>query len=72
MLYDELDQIFPGHTYLYIVNNMDLSQALDTCGRLCADAAHVIQYQGNIIFASTHAISSDIPWLVSVPGNPAD
>lgn len=70
MLYEELDKIFPGHFYFYQVQNMDLSEALDRCGRLTGESAHVIQYQGQLIFASTHAISNEIPWLVAVAGNP--
>jgi hypothetical protein len=49
---------------------MDISEALDKCGRLSRDAAQVIQYQGQIVFASTHAVSSDVPFLTPVPGNP--
>jgi hypothetical protein len=70
MTYSELDTIFPGHYYFYLVNNMDISEALDKCGRLSRDAAQVIQYQGAIVFASTHAVSSDVPFLTPVAGNP--
>ena len=49
---------------------MDISEALDKCGRLSRDAAQVIQYQGAIVFASTHAVSSDVPFLTPVAGNP--
>jgi len=72
MLYEDLDKIFPAHYYFYTVQNMDISEALDKCARLCGDAAHVIQYQGQLVFASTHAISTDIPWLVPVQGNPTE
>ena len=70
MTYSELDTIFPGHYHFYTVNNMDINEALDKCGRLSRDAAQVIQYQGQIVFASTHAVSSDVPFLTPVPGNP--
>lgn len=70
-MFNELDAVFPGHTNYYEVAGLGLSEAMDRAARLSGEDAHVLNYQGKIIFAVKHAIDiTGIDWLIDVPGAP--
>jgi len=70
--YDDLNSLFPNHYYFYQFGGGDMNSALDLCARLTGDAAHVIERNGAIYFAVTHALGEGISWLKAVDGTPAD
>lgn len=72
-MFDELNAVFPNHTNFYEISGLTMTEALERCARLSGDDGHVLTYQGRIIFAVKHALStSDISWINPVAGSPID
>lgn len=72
-MFEELNNAFPNHTHFYEVNGLVLSDAMERCARLTGDDGHVLNYQGKVIFAVKHALTTDnIDWLNPVSGSPID
>lgn len=71
-LYEQLDQIFPGHFYFYSVSAVDMSEALEKCARVIGENAHVINLNGQMYMASQTNLGSEITWAVPVAGNPTE
>lgn len=67
-MYEELNNIFPNHWWFYEVIGLNITEAMDRCARMTGDPAHVINYQGRIIFASVNEIGNDNPWLILIGG----
>lgn len=67
-MYEELNNIFPNQYWFYEVSGLTMTEAMDRCARLTGNAAHVINYQGRIVFASVHEIGNDNPWLSLIGG----
>lgn len=65
-LYEELDAMFPSHTHYYVVNLPDMNDALERCARLTGGISNVVTYNGQMILAVQHLISSDISWLTEI------
>lgn len=70
MTYDELNNVFPHHSYFYTVNGIQMNEALDRVARLSGQPTQVVTYQGQIVLAVQHELSSEIPWITAVAGNP--
>lgn len=72
-MFNELNNIFPNHSFFYDVSNMSFSEALDRCARLSGDDNHVVNYQGKVVFAAKSKVDTDqIDWLNPVPGSPIE
>ena len=72
-MYDNLNAAFPNHTHFYIVNGLQMAEALDRCARMTGDDGQVFNYQNMIVFAVKHKLeTTDITWLDPVPGSPID
>ena len=69
-MYEELNNAFPNQFWFYSVEGLNLTDAMERCVRLTGDASHITTYQGRVIFASTHEIGNDIPWLSLIGGPP--
>jgi hypothetical protein len=65
-MYAELKAAFPTFSHYYQVVGLPISDALDRCARLTGEDAHVLNFNGQIIFALQHVISDDNEWLVEV------
>lgn len=72
-MFEELNAAFPEHSHFYEVNGLVMSEAMDRCARLSGDNGLVFNYQGKVIFAVTHELSTaDIAWINPVAGSPID
>jgi hypothetical protein len=71
-LYEELDTMFPSHSYFYSVSLTDMNEALEKCARLTDQPTHVFTYSGQMIMSVQHSLGNDIPWLTAVPGSPEE
>lgn len=69
-MYEELNRIFPNQWWFYDVIGLPLTEAMNRCARMTGQQAHVINYQGRVIFASVDEISADVPWLSLIGGPP--
>lgn len=67
-MYEELNRIFPNQWWFYEVIGLTLTEAMDRCARTTGQQAHVINYQGRIIFASVDEVGNQIPWLSLIGG----
>lgn len=72
MNYDELNNVFPHHSYFYTVNGIQMHEALDRVARLSGQPTQVINFQGQLVLAVQHELSSEIPWITAVAGNPTE
>jgi hypothetical protein len=71
-MFEELNNAFPDHTHFYEVLGITMNEAMDRCARLTGDNPHVMNYNGNIIFALKHDLGTGIEWLRPVSGSPID
>jgi hypothetical protein len=71
-MYEELNNAFPNQFWFYAVDGLPFADAMEKCVRLTGDPSHIVTYQGRVIFASTHEISNEIPWLTLIGGPPAE
>lgn len=71
-MFNDLNAAFPNFTHFYTVNGLSMADALDRCARLTGDDGNVFHYQNQIVFALTHSLGTDIPWLSAVPGTPEE
>lgn len=67
-MYEELNNMFPNQTWFYDCIGITFEEACDRTARLTGYSNHCINWQGRIIFASTHEIGNDNPWLVLIGG----
>jgi len=67
-MYEELNRIFPNQWWFYEVVGLTLTEAMDRCARMTGQQAHVVNYQGKIVFASVDEIDTSVSWLSLIGG----
>jgi len=65
-MFNELSAMFPAHTSFFQVVGFPIEQAIEKCATLTLENGHVINYNGQIIFAVTHELDCQIDWLIPI------
>ena len=72
-MYNDLKTAYPQFSHYYTVGGLSMNDALERCARMTGEDANVFNFNGAIIFALTHALTTaEIDWLNPVAGTPEE